>query len=139
MTPPAAAGTAPTIAAPASVGMGDRAASDASLETAILALLDIRPEIYPAHLVIALRRRDPGLAIERMRLVLDRLLAERRVARLWHRYLLPRDIAKVRAIWLAGIARHQTALRDGADPDGAQRLILSWDGWNIDTRCELAA
>ena len=113
--------------------------TDAPLEMAILALLDIRAEMYPAHLVTALRRRDPGLAIERTRIVLDQLFAERRVARLWHRYMLPRDIEKVRAIWLDGIARYDTALHDIADPDGTQRLILGWDGWHIDSRCELTA
>lgn len=84
-----------------------------------------------------LQRRHPGLRVRRTRAVLERLFAERRVARLWHRYLLAGDVEAVRARWLERI-QHQAARID-ADPAApgasaaARALVAQWDGWRIQT------
>lgn len=110
------------------------ASDDLLIELAILGVLAEQCEIYPSFLIGELRRRAPGLAEGRIRPVLERLWTERRVARIWHRYLLPRDVPRVRDKWLAMIDRKRPDFEatDG-DLSGwrASRAILTrWDGWN---------
>lgn len=113
----------------------DTMIDETQLEHAILDLLTTRREIYPSHMIGELRRCDPALPVERTRDVLERLFAERRVARLWHRYILPGDVDLVRGKWLAMIDRQ--AERIDADPAGpatshdARALIMRWDGWQL--------
>lgn len=111
------------------------AIDDVTVERAILALLAERSEIYPAQLAGELRRRVPTLATERVPVVLDRLWRERRVARLWHRYLLPDRVDAVRARWLAAVEQRRDA-RDRIDPAYAagHALLCAWDGWRGDQR-----
>ena len=78
-----------------------QAIDDAAVETAILDMLAERAERYPAHLVSDMRRRGFKLPPVRVRTTLDRLFADRRVARLWHRYLLPEAVSEVRTRWLS--------------------------------------
>lgn len=110
------------------------APDDLRLEQAILALLAQKQEIYPSHMIGLLRAQDASLPLTRTRDVLERLFAQRRVARLWHRYLLARDVDAVRAKWLGMIARlgdqldstmHRGAARDG------HAILTSWDGWKL--------
>jgi hypothetical protein len=118
------------------VGRSDWTRMDESLiELAILGVLAERTEIYPSHLIGELRRRAPGLPLERVRDVLERLWVERRVARLWHRYLLPDRVDAVRGKWLAMIARRRAdyeALDElpNAYHDG-RAILLAWDGWRV--------
>lgn len=109
---------------------------DALLELAILGVLAEHSEIYPAHLIRELRRCAPSLPLGRARLVLERLYDERRVARLWHRYLLPDRVAAVRARWLAMLDRQERMPRASdpalADHRNARLLLCSWDGWSLD-------
>jgi len=120
----------------------DTIIEETCLERAILDLLAGEPESYPSHIVGALRRRDTDLPLERTRGVLERLFVERRVARLWHRYLLARDVDAVRGKWLAMIDRQAERIdADPADPDAlhdARDLITRWDGWRIEG-CDFAA
>ena len=106
---------------------------DAAVEVAILELLAERAELYPSHLIGELHRRTPGLAPARVRPVLDRLFAERRVARLWHRYLLPEAVAGVRAHWLARLeSRADRLASDRGDPHAVnptRAALRSWNGW----------
>lgn len=120
-----------------------RTAEDETLiEDAILDLLATRREIYPSHMVGELQRLNPGLPLELTHDVLERLFAERRVARLWHRYILPHDVDAVRAKWLAMIERQ--AKRIDADPfdaamsRDARDLVTRWDGWRV-KGCDAAA
>lgn len=66
--------------------------------------------------------------------MLERLFAERRVARLWHRYMLPDAVEAVRARWLAMIklqgARLDADLDDPHAWGEARRLLRAWDGWS---------
>jgi hypothetical protein len=107
---------------------------ETGLERAILDLLATCRELYPSQLAAALQRRDAGLPLDRARDVLDRLFAERRVARLWHRYLLPGDVEQVRATWLEKIDRHaariDAAPADPASSRCARDLVIRWDGWS---------
>ena len=123
---------------------GDRAPAGGScatidetpLERAILDLLADRREVYPSHLVGALRKRNATLPLHHTRDVLERLFCERRVARLWHRYMLPRDVVCVREEWLAMIARQGSRLvrdlNDRTAATDARRVLASWDGWSLD-------
>ncbi|MFV0624402.1 hypothetical protein ACBY01_10380 [Sphingomonas sp. ac-8] len=108
---------------------------ETKLERAILALLADRRELYPSQIIGALRRHDAGLPLHHARAVLERLIAERRVARLWHRYLLPRDVEEVRATWLAMIdrqaARLDADLATTGAADEARALLTGWDGWQL--------
>ena len=106
------------------------------LERAILDLLADRREVYPSHLVGALRKQDATLPLHHTRHVLERLFCERRVARLWHRYMLPRDVGRVRGEWLAMIDRQSSRLISDLDDQGAtsvaRHVLASWDGWSLD-------
>lgn len=108
---------------------------DAELERAILDLLASRREVYPLHIMADLRRRHPGLRVQRTRAVLERLFAERRVARLWHRYLLASDVEAVRARWLERIQKQAACIdADPAAPGAsaaARASVAQWDGWRI--------
>lgn len=119
----------------------DTIIDETSLELAIFDLLADRPESYPLHIVGALRQHDPSLPLERTGDVLERLFVERRIARLWHRYLLTRDIEVVRSKWLATIERQAAGIdADPGDPNAshhARDLIMRWDGWHIEG-CNLA-
>ncbi|MFV1920943.1 hypothetical protein VPH46_16155 [Sphingomonas sp. MJ1 (PH-R8)] len=68
-----------------------------------------------------------------MRAALERLLTERRIARLWHRYLLARDVDAVRAKWLEAIDRQATCIdADLAGPHAsldAREFLTRWDGY----------
>lgn len=109
--------------------------NDTLIELAILGVLAERCEIYPSHLVGELRRRAPALPSNRVRPVLEHLWAERRVARLWHRYLLPARVPAVRDKWLAMLDRKREAFKaDDGHLGGwrASRDILdAWDGWTV--------
>jgi hypothetical protein len=83
---------------------------DSLIELAILGVLAERREIYPSFLAGELRRRAPLLPTTRIRPVLEQLWADRRVARLWHRYMLPVDVPGVRDKWLAMIERRRSDL-----------------------------
>lgn len=105
------------------------------IELAILGILAERTEIYPSHLVGELRRRAPGLPPGEVRPVLERLWQERRVARLWHRYMLPDRVEAVRSRWLAMIERQREKL-EAADtsPDAyaqGRATLIAWDGWRV--------
>jgi hypothetical protein len=109
--------------------------TDMDIESAILSLLSERVEIYPAFMIGELRRLHPHLPPERIRLVLERLWTERRVARLWHRYMLPGDVDAVRAKWLSTLGRRRAEFErmdpsDGAYEDGIA-ILNAWDGWTI--------
>lgn len=108
---------------------------DTAIEAAILALLGERTEIYPSHIVGALRRTHPALPAARVRPALERMFAERRVARLWHRYLPPEAVGRVRAQWLAMLERQAGRLaRDTGDPHAvreARAILEGWDGWRF--------
>lgn len=110
---------------------------DLRLETAILALLERTSEVYPSHMIGLLRAQDATLPVARTRDVLERLFVQRRVARLWHRYLLARDVDAVRAKWLGMIERHGAELESSMDA-GASRyghmVLTSWDGWRLQGR-----
>ena len=105
------------------------------LEHAILDLLATRREIYPTHIIGELQRRHPSLPLERTCDVMERLFTERRVARLWHRYILACHVEAVRAKWLATIDRQ--ANRIDADPlaramfHDARDFVMRWDGWHL--------
>lgn len=107
---------------------------DLRLERAILALLEHEREVYPSHMIGLLRAQDATLPFARTRDVLERLFAERRVARLWHRYMLARDVDAVRAKWLDMITLHGAQLNStmdaGAASDG-HAMLTSWDGWQL--------
>lgn len=105
---------------------------DVLVELAILGVLAERTEIYPSHLVGELRRRAPTLPSERVRSVLERLWEQRRVARLWHRYLLPDRVDGVRAKWLEMVDRRRDDL-DALDPGYAEShaILTAWDGWRV--------
>jgi hypothetical protein len=120
-------------------GQGDlmRRAAEASngegeVERAVLALLDAEPELYPSQ--VAARLGDDA-SPDGLRPLLGRLLAERRVARLWHRYLLADAVDAVRTRWLSTIDAHCDRLRgDGGDPGTcarARHLVEGWDGWQF--------
>ncbi|WP_375271340.1 hypothetical protein [Sphingomonas sp.] len=100
------------------------------IELAILGVLAERTEIYPSHLIGELRRRAPSVPPERVSRVLVRLWEERRVARLWHRYLLPDQVGAVRARWLAMVECHRDELNT-LDPGyaGCHAILTAWDGW----------
>jgi hypothetical protein len=106
------------------------------LELAILGVLAERTEIYPSHLVGELRRRAPALPAARVRPMLEELWQQRRVARLWHRYLLPDRVEAVRAQWLTMVDRRRAdydALDDLPDAYARGRaILLAWDGWHVD-------
>lgn len=106
--------------------------ADRLVARAILGVLADRTELYPSELVGDLRRRAPDLPPERVRPVLARLFAERQVARLWHRYLLPGDVARVRAAWLA-MLRAQRHKFVGLETryEATRDRITRWDGWRI--------
>ena len=110
------------------------ATGDIRLECAVLELLETRPEIYPAHLGTALRDQDAALAIHGLGDVLEKLFREQRVARLWHRYMLPGDVGAVRRKWLAAIDRRTAGHDEDTDAAVADgRLLLQgWDGWTLD-------
>ena len=114
---------------------GDATMDDQLVELAILGILAERSEVYPPYLVSELRRRAPMLRVELVGPVLERLWRERRVARLWHRYLLPDRVPTVRARWLSMIEHSRTsrAAREaaGAAYDDGQALLQTWDGWRI--------
>lgn len=108
---------------------------DMLVELAILGVLAERTEIYPSSLVGELRRRAPLLPAVRVRPVLERLWQERRVARLWHRYLLPDRVPAVRSQWLEMIDRRRLDLEELEDvSDGyssGRAIITAWDGWRM--------
>ncbi|WP_076744872.1 hypothetical protein [Sphingomonas jeddahensis] len=108
---------------------------DALTELAILGVLAERTEIYPSHLVGELRRRAPSVPAEAIRPALERLWRDRRVARLWHRYLLPDRVPAVRAKWLAMIDRRRADLEAlDTHEDGyaeGRAVLLAWDGWRV--------
>ena len=112
--------------------LSDTASDDVRLEQAILDLLATHREIYLSPMIQALRRRHPDLRVERTRAVLERLLSERRIARLWHRYLLARDVEVVRATWLERIDRQAAGIdADPAAPQAsrdARAFLTRWDG-----------
>lgn len=118
-------------AAPATAGSDDRL-----VEFAILAILSERRELYPLTLRRELRRRVPHLAEAPLRPVLERMWRERRVARLWHRYLLPGDVPAVRACWLAALERQRAAFEQAHGDlrawTHARALLFRWDGWTGD-------
>jgi hypothetical protein len=93
-------------------------------DEAILALLAQEPELYPRD--VAARLGAGAVA------VLERLYAAGAVARLWNRYLLPRDVAAVRARWLRAIDAHCARLEaEGAGPgtcDRARAVVSGWEG-----------
>ena len=95
------------------------------IETAILTLLAERPELYPRQIAAALAARDVGPPA--VTATLERLRRQRRVARLWHRYLLPDDVAAVSGRWLAGIG---AAMADDPGAAAARAALVAWDGWN---------
>lgn len=66
--------------------------------------------IYPPQMAGELKPRQADISIVRMHDVLEHLFAEHRVARLWHRYLLPSDVRKVRTKWLDRLQRHADQL-----------------------------
>lgn len=105
------------------------------LARAILDLLGEGSELYPSTIAGQVRRRHPGLDPAGVRPMLERLFAERRVARLWHRYLLPGDVPAVREKWLAMIDRQRDRLTqdlaDGHAWQHARALLLGWDGWRL--------
>ncbi|MEI5689073.1 MULTISPECIES: hypothetical protein [Sphingomonas] len=108
------------------------------LEQAILDLLATRPEIYPAQMVGELKPRHAGISLARMHDVLECLFAEHRVARLWHRYLLPSDVRKVRTKWLDRLQPYADQL--GATGtyfamfQTARDIVTHWDGWSVEAR-----
>ena len=108
------------------------------LEQTILDLLATRPEIYPSQMAGELERRHAGLSLARMHDVLEHLFAERRVARLWHRYLLPSDVRDVRSKWLDRLQRQTDRL--GATStypaifQTARDIVTHWDGWSVEAR-----
>lgn len=118
--------------------LSDTASDDVRLEQAILDLLAAQREIYLSPMIQALRRRHPGLRVERTRAVLERLFSERRIAQLWHRYLLARDVEVVRATWLERIDRQAAGIdADPAAPQAsrdAREFLTRWDGWCVDGR-----
>jgi hypothetical protein len=102
---------------------------------AILGVLAERTEIYPSHLVGELRRRLPSVPGAEVRPVLERLWNERRVARLWHRYLLPDRVPAVREKWLEMIDRRRDDLEaletnENGYSEG-RAILLAWDGWRV--------
>lgn len=112
-----------------------RSMTDSMVELAILGILAERTEIYPSHLIGELRRRGPELPPAEVRPVLERLWQERRVARLWHRYMLPDRVEAVRSRWLAMIERQREKL-EAADtsPDAyaqGRATLMAWDGWCV--------
>ncbi|RZM34851.1 MAG: hypothetical protein EOP67_14870 [Sphingomonas sp.] len=111
-------------------------AEDVRLELAILDLLKTRREVYPTHLIDALRERDAGLRVRGLGDVLEKLFREQRVARLWHRYMLPHDVGAVRRKWLAAIDdRIGGPETDTGDAVAiGRRLLERWDGWSHDAR-----
>jgi hypothetical protein len=122
--------TGPDVNGAPVVGM-----TDMETETAILSLLTERVEIYPAFMIGELRRLHPHLSPERIRQVLERLWTERRVARLWHRYMLPGDVDAVRTKWLSTLSRNRAEFErmdpsEGAYEDGIA-ILNAWDGWSI--------
>lgn len=105
------------------------------IELAILGVLAERTEIYPSHLVGELRRRVPAIAGGQVRPVLERLWRERRVARLWHRYMLPCRVPSVRDKWLEMIDRRRDDLEaletnENGYAEG-RAILLAWDGWRV--------
>lgn len=111
-------------------------AENIRLERAILNLLETQCEIYPAHLAGALRERDAALPVHGLGGVLEKLFREQRVARLWHRYMLPDDVGAVRRKWLAAID-DRTGEPDAGTGDAVargRRLLESWNGWSLDAR-----
>lgn len=105
------------------------------IELAILGVLAERTEIYPSHLVGELRRRLPSVPGAEVRPVLERLWNERRVARLWHRYLLPDRVPAVREKWLEMIDRRRDDLEaletnENGYSEG-RAILLAWDGWRV--------
>lgn len=108
---------------------------DDRLASAILDALDSERELYPADLIELMLARYADLPLDRTAVVLDRLFADRRVARLWHRYLLPRDVETVRATWLANIkhygSRLSANLDDHASTGDAWQMVRDWDGWQL--------
>lgn len=114
------------------------ASDDVRLEQAILDLLAAQREIYLSPMIQELRRRHPGLRVERTRAVLERLFSERRIAQLWHRYLLARDVEVVRATWLERIDRQAAGIdADPAAPQAsrdAREFLMRWDGWCVNGR-----
>lgn len=127
--------TAVRMKAAAACAPHGRSTEDLLVELAILGVLAERTEIYPSHLVGELRRRAPMLPAARIRPVLELLWQERRVARLWHRYLLPDRIPAVRARWLATIDRLRSdAGPHASDADGfanGRAILTAWDGWRV--------
>lgn len=114
---------------------------EARLDAVILAMLDRERELYPSQMFAVLRRDHGDLPLLRTRAVLARLFAERRVARLWQRYLLPRDIEAVRADWLARIDRHSAlldAMEDDEASDDARDMVRRWTGWGVEG-CDFAS
>ena len=108
------------------------------LEQAILDLLATRPEIYPSQMASELKPRHADISLIRMHNVLERLFAEHRVARLWHRYLLPSDVRKVRSKWLDRLQRYADQLGAiGTYPamfQTARDIVTHWDGWSVEAR-----
>ena len=114
---------------------------EARMDAVILAMLDRERELYPSQMFAVLRRDHRDLPLRRTRAVLARLFAERRVARLWQRYLLPRDIEAVRADWLARIDRHAAlldAMEDDEASDDARDMVRRWMGWGVEG-CDFAS
>ena len=117
------------------------AIDETMIERAILDLLKTRREIYPSHIIGEFRRSHAGLPLDRTRDVLERLFIERRVARLWHRYMLPADVEAVRAKWLGLIERQAERIDavavDPATSRDARDLVMRWDGWSMEG-CDFA-
>lgn len=120
---------------PAAPRAQHRLMDDTLIDLAVLGVLAERTEIYPSHLVGELRRRAPSVPPEAIRPALERLWRDRRVARLWHRYLLPDRVPAVRAKWLEMIDRRRADLEAlDTNEDGyteGRAMLLAWDGWRV--------
>jgi len=89
------------------------------------------------HMVMAkLRRRSSSLDAEGVRQRLERLAAQRRIAKIDRCYLLPESIAKVRQARIHDIELWRNLFdwnaRRRAGRMACQRRLSDWDGWNWD-------
>lgn len=87
---------------------------------------DLRADLSdggPPHTVGALRQLDRHLPLERARDTLERLCARRRLARLWHRYLLTNDITAECCKWRAAFERQTARIDAHASRSNASRNV----------------